>query len=380
VDVKVFSPRRPDPCASCGPEGPRQRKVDPVFRVERCAVQEREHRMDPKSGDHFWVRCSSGWRLPLVLTLASVLAPLPLRSEPFATGKSEREVKAGEVTWNVQAYKAECYRDGLLVLVFHGSDRNPPLARDNAVPLAQAGCALVIVPLFDEARFPRWSYQFGGLGELVDENGRRRFRLKPKDRQTGELVLDLIEALRLEEGRPNMPYSLIGHSAGAQFLSRFAAFFPNEARRIVLANPGSYVVPTWERKYPYGFGGLTVVDEADRKRYLGSPITILLASRDIDREGLDTSPGAERQGSTRYERGHATYRLAEASAAADNATFGWSLVEVTGLGHGSRKLYARPEAASALFGPDHSRSAGTARSSGGSEKPQADGTTDPSGS
>ena len=55
----------------------------------------------------------------------------------------------------------------------------------------------------------------------------------------------------------------------------------------MLANPGSYVVPTWERKYPYDFGGLTVVDEADRERYLGSPIIILLASRDIEREGLD---------------------------------------------------------------------------------------------
>ena len=37
--------------ASCG-------KVDPVFRAERCA-SEREHRMDPKSGFHFWVRYSN---------------------------------------------------------------------------------------------------------------------------------------------------------------------------------------------------------------------------------------------------------------------------------------------------------------------------------
>ena len=35
--------------ASCGPRGPRQRKVDPVFRFERCASQERKHRINPKS-------------------------------------------------------------------------------------------------------------------------------------------------------------------------------------------------------------------------------------------------------------------------------------------------------------------------------------------
>ena len=286
-------------------------------------------------------------RLALFLT---VLSP-SLRGEPFPPGKSEREVQAGATTWRVHAYKADCFRDGPLVVVFHGSDRNPELARDNALPLAKAGCALVVAPLFDEARFPRWAYQFGGLGELSDHDGRRLFRLKPRERTTGRLVLDLIGALRMEEGAPGMPYSLVGHSAGAQFLGRFAAFFPNEARRIVLANPGSYVMPAWERKYPYGFGGLPIVGEADRKRYLASPIVILLAERDTDRNGLDKSPGAERQGSTRYERGHAAYDFAKATAAEDGLPFGWSLVEVSGLGHGSAKLYARSESAAALFGP-----------------------------
>jgi hypothetical protein len=34
------------------------RQVDPVFCAQRCAGQELEHRIDPKSGIHFWVRCS----------------------------------------------------------------------------------------------------------------------------------------------------------------------------------------------------------------------------------------------------------------------------------------------------------------------------------
>lgn len=295
--------------------------------------------------------CARFWLIGLGLSLILAGHSSPLRSEPFVQGKSEREVQAGTMTWRVQAYKADCFLDGPLVVVFHGSDRNPKLARNNAVPLAQAGCALVVAPLFDEERFPRWSYQFGGLGELVEENGRRIFRLKPKEERTGQLVLDLIEALRAEEELPKMPYSLIGHSAGAQFLGRFAAFFPNKARRIVLANPGNYVIPSWENKYPYGFGGLTIVSEADRERYLASPIVILLASRDTGRRGLDKSRAAERQGSTRYERGYFAYRFARASAAADGLAFGWSLVEVPGLGHGSAKLYARPESAIALFGP-----------------------------
>jgi hypothetical protein len=42
--------------ASCG-------KVDPVFRALRCALLRREHRIRPKSGAHFRVRCSSQSRL-----------------------------------------------------------------------------------------------------------------------------------------------------------------------------------------------------------------------------------------------------------------------------------------------------------------------------
>lgn len=286
----------------------------------------------------------------LVLAIALMFVSPALRSEPFAVGKSERDIQAGEAIWQVHAYKPSCYGNGLLIVVFHGSDRNPRLARDNAVPLAEAGCALVVAPLFDEGRFPRWAYQFGGLGKVVEENGTRKFRLKPKGRRTGQLLLDLIKELREREGSRTLPYSLIGHSAGAQFLSRFAAFVENEAQRIVLANPGSYVVPLWERKYPYGFGGLTIVDEADRKRYLDSPIVILLANRDLQREGLDKSPGAERQGPTRYARGRAVFEVARTSAAVDGSDFNWSLVEVTGLGHGSAKLYARSETAAALFG------------------------------
>src|SRR5690349_7100238 len=52
--------------ASCG-------KVGPVFRSERCAHKGTEHRINPKSGLHFWVRCS-GPRILGSLVLAAALA------------------------------------------------------------------------------------------------------------------------------------------------------------------------------------------------------------------------------------------------------------------------------------------------------------------
>jgi pimeloyl-ACP methyl ester carboxylesterase len=280
----------------------------------------------------------------------SALLPWSVWAEPIPRGPSTASIRVGETDWNVHTYKPACYNDGPLVVVFHGTDRNPALARDNAVPLADAGCAVAVAPLFDADRFPRWVYQFGGLGDPIATEGRTRLRLRPDERRTGRLVLALIEALRQQEGRPDMPYYLIGHSAGAQFLSRFAAFYPQEAVRIVLANPGSYVAPSWDARYPYGFGGLTVVDEAARKRYVAAPLVFLLATMDRTRHGLDRSRLAEQQGATRYERGLNVYWQAFANAKREGTTFGWSIIEVPGLSHGSARLYARPEAAVALFG------------------------------
>jgi hypothetical protein len=51
------------PGASCGTAGPRQRRVDPVFQIDRCAHPRRS--IDPKVQIHYRVRCSrSSQHLP----------------------------------------------------------------------------------------------------------------------------------------------------------------------------------------------------------------------------------------------------------------------------------------------------------------------------
>ncbi|HEY9360298.1 MAG TPA: hypothetical protein VIQ50_07695 [Xanthobacteraceae bacterium] len=99
---------------------------------------------------------------------------------------------------------------------------------------------------------------------------------------TGRLVLDLVDWVRREEGRP-IAYSLFGHSAGGQFLDRLAAFVPTEARRIVVANAGSYVFPSLEIDAPFGLGKVYsgTQGEAALRRYLEQPLTIYLGQGDI---------------------------------------------------------------------------------------------------
>ncbi len=100
---------------------------------------------------------------------------------------------------------ARCTITGVL-LVFHGLERNAGGYRDHARPPAQALCRLVVAPLFDEARYPAWRYQRGGL--VKDE------LVQPAASWTVNLVPRLIALIRQKEGRPDLPVALIGHSAG----------------------------------------------------------------------------------------------------------------------------------------------------------------------
>ena len=52
----------------------------------------------------------------------------------------------------------------LVLIVFHGVQRDPGPYRDHARPLADGACAAIVAPEFDRARFPRDLYQYGGVG------------------------------------------------------------------------------------------------------------------------------------------------------------------------------------------------------------------------
>jgi poly(3-hydroxybutyrate) depolymerase len=146
------------------------------------------------------------------------LASAPVAAEPLGAGTARQTVDLNGTRVKVFTYRPAC-PDRSLLLVFHGAAQDARDYRDDARPLADRLCTLVLAPLFDRKRFPSWRYQRGGI---VDETGAVQ---NPRD-FTGRLVLDLVDWARKQEGR-NLAYSLIAHSGGGQFLGRLAAFVPN---------------------------------------------------------------------------------------------------------------------------------------------------------
>jgi poly(3-hydroxybutyrate) depolymerase len=286
-----------------------------------------------------------GWWACAAATAAAAGSPLP-------SGEIQRALVVAETAIEVRAYKPASYRGGPLLISFHGLSRNTERYLDAAKPLAERHGLLLVVPLFDRARFPYWRYQ--GLG--ITRQSRRvtsgPIPVEPPETWTSTLITGLIEEIRRLEGNPGLDYYLIGHSAGGQIGNRMAAFGLHAARRIVVANPSSYVAPTRAARFPYGFGALpqSLSNDDALRRYLAQPMTILAGTDDVLDRDLDVRPLAMDQGATRFERARNVFNMAQALARARGWPFNWRLVEVRGVGHDVRAMYGGQEIDSALFG------------------------------
>jgi hypothetical protein len=257
-------------------------------------------------------------------------------------GSSRRIADLGGTSLQVFTYRPEGCTLSAILLVFHGVGRNASDYRDYATPLAQRFCMLIVAPLFDEARFPAWRYQRGGI--VHDEV------VQPPENWTVGLVPLLAAWARQRSGYSSLPYALLGHSAGAQFLSRVAAYGEGGAALIVIANPSTWVRPRLDVTAPYGLRGVYAPpqDKAALRRYLARPVTVLLGGADTGSRWLAVSSQAEAQGRTRLERGETVFREAEQAARQYGVPFNWRLQIVPGVGHNAREMFASSAAIGAF--------------------------------
>ena len=176
----------------------------------------------------------------LALLYAIAIAPEAI-GRPLGSDREAADIRGVKMT--IHTYRPEGCIEPALLFVFHGNSRTALNYLEYARPLADRACFLVFAPLFDEERFPNWSYHRGGI---VNDDGPA-----PREDWTVEMVAEMVSWARRREGRLDAPYYLFGHSAGGQFLSRVAAFAPpSDAMRVVIANPSSYVMPSLAEPAP----------------------------------------------------------------------------------------------------------------------------------
>lgn len=276
------------------------------------------------------------------LLLFATFTILTSAAETIPKGDGQQVVDLGGISLYVFTYRPKHCTPSALLIVFHGLHRNVDSYRDDLEPIANELCLLELVPLFDEQRFPSWRYQKGGIahqGTLISPA-----------QWTGNLVLRLVNWARKQESQPNLPYVLVGHSAGAQFLSRFAAFIPNDARAIVIANPSTHVVPSLDIDPPFGFKRVYAPDHELQalQDYLAQPVILVLGKDDVGDKDRDDEPAAVQQGKTRYQRGMNTFHAAQAVAAAHAWTLQWKLIELPGVSHSAGEVFGSKQVKQAL--------------------------------
>ena len=281
------------------------------------------------------------------------------------------------------------------IVVIHGSGRNAHIAMANLLLGAKAaGVAercLVVAPRFIEepdlkrmgepADVPFWrgGWREGDLSKSTVAHPR------PVRLSCFTVVDLLLEAMDDKELFPNLrDIVVVGHSAGGQFVNRYAAGNRTEPRleasvRYVVANPSSYVyfddrrrvegstvqfaAPSVSKRimcpcfdmYKYGLSWLNAyMTETGKERiprqYAARKVWYLLGSDDNDPQGngVDRFCPAMWQGVHRLERGMVYYNYLLRYFGCGIAA-GHRFRFVPGVAHSSRGIYTSPQGVVAVF-------------------------------
>lgn len=223
-------------------------------------------------------------------------------------------------------------KDSRILFVMHGTGRNAKGYRDSWAKLAREHNILVIVPEFSDQDFPgSRSYN---LGNMVDESDRPL----PEEQWSFSLIEPIFDYVVNEIQGSQKTYDMYGHSAGAQFTTRYVTFMKDtRINKAICANAGWYTMLNTDIAFPYGLRNSPITDVTHT---LNKDVTVLLGENDTDPNDSDlrNTPETLEQGPHRLARGNYFYNHAKDLASSLSANFGWSLVTVPGVSHENKDM------------------------------------------
>jgi pimeloyl-ACP methyl ester carboxylesterase len=236
----------------------------------------------------------------------------------------------------------ECFRpqahdaEKPVVIVQHGASRNGADYCDAWIPAAERHGLLVVAITFSKEAWPD-AVTYNN-GHVLDETG----SLRPREGWS-QAIPGRVFALLREAGvtRRDKTY-LWGHSAGGQFVHRLLATQPHGIFEAVgAANSGWYTLPTLDRGYPDGLGGIGLGHD-DIVRWLGYPLVIFSGDRDIDgtADNFPRHAAAMAQGPNRFARAQFYLDRGREEAAKLGVPCRWSRVVVPGVAHEGMRMSA----------------------------------------
>jgi pimeloyl-ACP methyl ester carboxylesterase len=252
------------------------------------------------------------------------------------------------------------------VIVVHGTGRNADDYYDSIAQNADAQTE-VIAPWFqtddDDPRSGDAYWANGGDTSWKDGGD----ALYPDGLSSFAAMDRLLAVLNDKQEFPHLTrITIVGHSAGGQFVQRYAAGGEVPAAtptRFVVANPSSYLYLSPERPdstdgcsgyndYKYGLDHLNDYMAAGgpdmiKQRYTSRPVTYLLGEDDIyQNHSIDDSCEAQAQGENRLARGenYAAMIASQYPSAPHAQVLG------PGVGHDYEKMFDSDQGKAVIFG------------------------------
>lgn len=224
-----------------------------------------------------------------------------------------------------------------IVFVFHGGGRNAKDYRDAMIAKSNEYNFIIVVPEFSNVNFPGGDgYNLGNV--FVDGDNPSTGSLNTENEWAFSLIEPVFAFFKEKTGNTSQKYHIIGHSAGAQFLHRFAMFKPDASfDKAIISAAGWYTVPNLNIDFPYGLQK-SPLESINLSTFLSKNIKIIVGELDNNPNagGLRRNSFADAQGINRFQRAYHFFNESKEFASKNNTTFNWNIQTNFGLNHDFR--------------------------------------------